>query len=140
MTFATHCTRVTPSRTVKGRDLEAEFIKHFKIDGELPYLVAIGIRRLAVCDPDGDFDTDMVMWAFGVLTDRPAIAVLWAYGLSKGRSKVNGQAITLEHWAMQLHPEGPPTQEAFFKLWDAQKGSVLGLPCDNYLDSTEAWK
>lgn len=130
--------RMRPSKVVSGKDLRAEFMAHYKTDA-LPFQLDVGISRIEACDPEGEFDLDMVMWAFGVLSDRVGVVVLWAYALSKGRQKVNGQAITLDHWARQMHPNGPPTKDAITRIWDAQKGHVLGLKCDNYLDTKEAW-
>lgn len=130
-----------PSKVVKGRDLEAELRQHFQIkEGEkLPFVLEIGVKRIAAFDPDGDFDLDMVMFALGMMADRPGFAVLWAYSLSRGRAKVNGQAITLDNWAVSLHPWGVPNNEGAAAIWDAQKGHVLGLECDNSLDLPETW-
>lgn len=130
-----------PSKVVKGKDLAAEFSAHFKTEFDaLPFLLKVGIQRLTAGDPEGEFDLDMVMWAFAGLADRVGVVVLWAYGLSKGRVRVNGQAITLDHWATILHPNGPPTNEELFRIWDAQKCHVLGVKGDNYLDLKEAWE
>lgn len=139
--FVKLCLAKGRSKIAKGKDLEAAFREAWAIpEGQaLPFPIAVGIKRLEVCDPEGEFDTDMIMWTFGVLADRVWLVVLWAYSLSKGRTRVNGQAITLDHWATILHPNGPPTQDALFKLWDAQKGYALGLKCDNYIDTPEAW-
>lgn len=131
--------KARPSKVVKGRDLKQEFMAHYLTD-VLPFQLEVGITRLEAGDPDGEFDLDMVMWAFGVLSDRVGNVVLWAYPLSKGREKVNGQAITLDHWATQLHPNGPPTNEALTRIWDAQKCYKLGIKGDNYLDQKEAWE
>lgn len=135
-----------PSKVVKGRDLERELREHFKIEtgAELPWVLAIGVKRIETCDPDGDFDLDMAMFALGMMSDRPGFAVLWAYSLSRGREKVNGQAIDLDNWAVTLHPWGVPSTEGAGHIWDAQKGYKLGLTgdkyVDNYLDTLEAWQ
>lgn len=130
-----------PSAIVKGKDLDAAFREQFKVPegSPLPFQIAVGVKRLEVCDPEGEFDTDMVMFAFGALSDRVGNVVLWAHGLSKGRVRNNGQAITLAVWAEQLHPMGVPTTEAMARIWDAQKCHVLGVKGDNYLDLQEAW-
>ena len=123
------------------RHPKAAFCKRYKVAPEkLPFQLAVGIARIEAGDPDGEFDLDMCMFAFGGLCERVGDVVLWAYGLSKGRVRVNGQAITLDNWAMQLHPEGPPTREALGRVWDAQKCHTLGVKGDNYLDLAEAWE
>jgi hypothetical protein len=43
---------------------------------------------------------------------------------------------TLENWGMRLFPNGMPTEEAFEKIWDAQKSEKGG----NLLDGDTVWK
>ena len=129
----------TGLQLAKGKDLEAALREYAGKEetAPLPFLLAVLAKRLAVNAPEMVFDLDMIAWA-SVLTDRVGVSVLWAYSLYRATIKNNMQPVTLSVWAKQLHPEGPPTQDFYFKCWDAQKGE-RGELVDNWLDHSEAW-
>lgn len=68
-----------------------------------------------------------------VISNSPAKLVMWVWTLHN--TEFNG-VHTVEHWAMNLFPNGLPTEEAFQKAWDAQKSEKGG----NLLDGDTVWK
>jgi hypothetical protein len=72
-----------------------------------------------------------------VTSNTPAKLVMWVWTLHNAKSTgyLSGMA-TLETWGMRLFPNGMPTEEAFEKIWDAQKSEKGG----NLLDGDTVWK
>jgi hypothetical protein len=99
--------------------------------------VRIIVGRLELTDLS--YSPDVVLM-LGYLSDRPGVAVAWAYTLYEETRKRGPYTIAM---LAKDFPWGFPRSEAYSAYWDAQKGwaqepKVKGV--DNMLDQAETWK
>lgn len=71
----------------------------------------------------------------GTTCDRPAVAVMYAYSLTRLAKAQPGNTVLLEH-VMRAYSEGLPPLEVLKRAWEEQKtgGGI------NRLDEEAAWK
>jgi len=98
-------------------------------------LLGIMASKLAMVKSDLEVCPDSLIM-FSYLSDRPGMAVLYAYALVRYTSE-NGKFSLLED-IPRVFEHGLPTEEYAHSLWDEQK--YFNGAKDNFLDTPEAWE
>lgn len=101
------------------------------------FLYQVLVKRLEAYSPHITelIDPRILILCAG-LSDRPGIAVLWAYTLA--HMLIGKDTLTLDDWTMAF-PMGIPSMEETHKLWDYQKGFTHNIKKDNLLDDFNYW-
>lgn len=105
---------------------------------DMPFLLGVIVKRLALAEPELEYNEGTLMFLADISGTRPALAVMWAWSLVQETRK-RKHAITPREFSKDLCPLGIPTDEAMHSFWRAQKIDTGSLE-DNYLNTEEAWR
>lgn len=118
---------------VAAEDIDAKIGELFGEDSTSIALVQMMLAKLKWCDPTVGFSPYVVL-AAALFADRPGQAVLWAYSIYR---KAREGDYTLADFMAYIGQHGVPSEDAYAKLWEAQKDR--GSPLGNRLDNREVW-
>jgi hypothetical protein len=131
--------RRDPGRLIPAAELRQYLGATFGVGLSDSFIVQLIVSRLEQGPPEYTYSPYAVALT-AILTDRPGVAVMWAYTLFDESRK--GTPLTIERFAQDLFAWGVPTDKGYHDIWDAQKGfnQTPRQPFDNWLDKADVWK
>lgn len=105
------------------------------------FLFRVLRQRLDAAGMGSTFEIDVKVQMFvSCIATSPGDVVLYAHTLRHLAAKLpHPHVYSFDDFTSDFH-SGFPNQNERRKAWDAQKGFAMGLDCDNYLDTKEAWQ